>query len=118
MTQKEMLIEFITQSINDLSCASCVSPEDNCYVCLPKHQANHLLSNGVTVIPCKIGDPVWCVRNSKGTKYASQGIASQIYFNDRMEIVIVVKNIARGVFGKMVFLTKEDAERAIEEGKR
>lgn len=66
-------------------------------------------------LPCKIGDAVWAIRNYRGTRYAQQGFVNDMYLTQEMKLIIVVKNIARGEFGKEVFLTKEDAEMKLAE---
>ena len=64
-------------------------------------------------LPCRIGDRVWAIRNYKGILHPQEGIVSDMYFSSNMELVICVKNIARGIWGKAVFATKEEAEAEI-----
>lgn len=64
-------------------------------------------------IPCKIGDRVWAIRNFKGVKHAESGIVNDMLFTKEMKLQIVVKYVARGEWGKVVFATKEEAEAAI-----
>ena len=65
-------------------------------------------------IPCKIGDKVLAIRSYSGHKRAVEGIVSEMYFlGEDMELVVVVKNVARGIFGERIFHTKEEAEEAI-----
>ena len=77
--------------------------------------ADFLLANGVTVQPCKIGDTVWTIRDFKGIKHPQEGIVSDMYFTKDMSLHIVVKYVARGEFGKTVFLTREEAEAKLRE---
>ena len=42
--------------------------------------AEYLLANGVIVLPCKIGDMVWAIRDYKGIKQPQEGIVSDMYF--------------------------------------
>jgi hypothetical protein len=66
-------------------------------------------------LPCKIGDTMWTIRCGRGcTKTAQQGIVSEMFFTNEMRLMIVVKYVARGEFGKTVFHTQEEAEEAIE----
>ena len=65
--------------------------------------------------PCKIGDCVYAIRNYKGVEQAQQGIVSEMFFTSDMELCIVVRHIARGKWGKTVFATSEECERAIKE---
>ena len=65
-------------------------------------------------IPCKIGDTVFSVRNYHMTKKVMSGKVSEMYFvGEEMTLCIVVKNIARGVWGKDVFGTRGEAEKAL-----
>ena len=65
-------------------------------------------------LPCKIGDAVWGIRNYKGVKHPQQGFVSEMFFRESdMALMIVVKNICRGEFGKTVFKTFEEAEERI-----
>lgn len=64
-------------------------------------------------IPCRIGDQVWAIRNYKGVCHPQQGIVSELFFTPDMQLVIVVKHIARGEWGQAVFATKGEAEAAI-----
>ena len=65
-------------------------------------------------VPCKIGDRVWAIRSYKGIKKAQEGIVSEMFFTPDMHIMIVVKNVARGFWGKTVFGTLKEAENATE----
>lgn len=78
-----------------------------------RHIADHLLANGVIVPPCKVGDRVWAVRDYKGHKHAQEGIVSEMFFTSDMKLMIVVKAIARGFWGKTVFLSREEAKKAL-----
>lgn len=75
--------------------------------------ADYLLENDVIVPPCKIGDKVWAICNRGGVKRPQESIVSDMYFTKNMEIVIVARYVARGIWGKTVFLTEEEAERAL-----
>lgn len=69
-------------------------------------------------LPCKMGDHVWGIHKFNYHKYVvQQGVVNQMYFGDDMRLCICVKNVCRGEWGKTVFATKEEAERAIEERK-
>lgn len=64
-------------------------------------------------LPVRIGEVAWAIRNYRGTKYAQKGFVNEMYFTQDMKLHIVVKNIARGEFGKTVFLTRSEAEEAL-----
>ena len=66
-------------------------------------------------LPCKIGQSAWMIRNYKGERHPQLGEISEMYFTPQMELVIVVKYVGRGIYGKNVFLCKEDAEAALAE---
>lgn len=69
------------------------------------------------VLPCKIGDTVWGIAEQFGRIKAREGVVPQMYFGENMEIVIIVKNVATGLWGKKIFAAKEECERAIRERK-
>lgn len=66
-------------------------------------------------LPCAVGDTVWGIRSYKGIKYAQQGFVSDMFYNQNMELMIVIKHICRGCWGKKVFGTQEAAEAALKE---
>ena len=126
MTERERLIKLIEQCSCHYSppctgeCCECHNVE--MYDRNIEHIADHLLANGVIVPPCKVGDMVY--RIGKGNEiikalvadwkkeaagdwlfrafYSVNGSSVTILFSDR--------NI-----GKTVFLTREEAEKALEE---
>lgn len=77
--------------------------------------ADLMIANGVTVLPCKLGDRVWAIRCYKGVLQPQEGIVNEMFFCDDMRLCIVVKHIARGEWGKTVFATEEEAQAAIRE---
>ena len=72
--------------------------------------ADHLLSNGVIVAPCKIGETVYIVI-SKESRYCK----SYAYVR---KSTLTYENLERVIadFGKTVFLTKEEAEAKMKGG--
>lgn len=66
-------------------------------------------------LPCKMGDTVWAIRNYRGVKHPQKGVVDSMFFTKNMRLLIVVKHIARGEWGKEVFSTKEEAEKALKE---
>lgn len=69
------------------------------------------------VVPCKIGEFVWAIRNYQGVPHPQQGKVSEMYFTKDMRLQIVVSHIARGYWGETIFATYGEAEKAIREGK-
>lgn len=80
--------------------------------------ADHLIKNNGTVLPCKIGDEVWCIRSYNRNKaHPQKGQVVGMYYADDMRLVIHVKNIGRGFWGDRVFATEEEAlENIMKEG--
>lgn len=89
-----------------------------------KDEPEIVLDNDITCIleevptayeapPFKIGDTAWTHRTYKGVTHAQEGVVSQMFYNKDMELVITIKHVSRGLLGKKVFLTKEDAEQAL-----
>lgn len=86
-----------------------------CEVCFGDF-ANHLLSNGVTILPCKIGDEVWGISSyNHCSKHVKKGIVHEMFYGDDMRLCIAVKGVCRGVWGEKVFGTEEEALKALEE---
>ena len=84
----------------------------------PEEMAIYMQLKGVRVLPCMIGDRVWAKRNYKGTATATAGVVSEMFYTNKMELVIVVKSVARGKWGERVFATQAECERAIHGGKQ
>ena len=76
--------------------------------------ADYLIANGVTVLPCKLGDTAWGIRRCHLGNAVKQGEVYQMYFGEDMRLCICVKNVCRGEWGVNVFGTKEEAEEAVE----
>ncbi len=108
MTEKDRLIELIQNARNAYMDDAVVSEEEFITDFLT-------YCNDVVVLPCAIGDTVWALQSRNGRLYPKQGVVSSMFFNGDMVLVVVVKNISRGEFGKAVFLTKEEAEQAAKE---
>ncbi len=56
MSERERLIELIHKALLDMRGKYVGMPVKRC-----KHIADYLLEHGVIVLPCKVGDTVWCV---------------------------------------------------------
>lgn len=67
-------------------------------------------------IPCKIGDKVWAIRKYNGEYVTRRGVVSEMFFvGEEMQLCVVVKGVARGVWGRDVFPTQEEAEKRLRE---
>ena len=82
--------------------------------------ADHLIANGVTVLPCKVGDRLYEVTGRKTISvYKVKAIRVEL-FGLFIEWDIVegfvwqsLSGINAGEIGKTVFLTSEEAEKAL-----
>ena len=131
MTEKERLIELITaglklsaqentKRIKDLvkNHGRYNSKTDRA-ISIQEELANYLLENGVIVPPVKVGDTVYCIEViedigiDKGTVYAIS------YTNIGCFSVKYISGLRydhpHGCIGKTVFLTREEAEKALKE---
>lgn len=103
MTDRDRLIELLNQTRGTYFFAG----DDNLNLL-----ADHLLSNGVIVPPCKVGDTVW----HKEEGYLLDSYKIKFIYND-----MTASNISRDLLfsvkdiGKTVFLTKEEAEEKLKE---
>lgn len=114
MTERERLIELLSNI--DYACDNGGNLQDKI-----EFIADYLLSNGVIVPPCKVGDVVYILAGPNGHKY-EKDICEGFYIGDDGVVQVRVRNMkgnhgTYGVFGKTVFLTREEAEKALEEGK-
>lgn len=109
---RDRLIELIDDFIRDVDVSHWYSDE------LDEKLADHLLANGVIVPPCKEGDTMYC----DGKLFADhcQGeimsfpvdiVRTEVCSTFRGEIDMIFEF---NDFGKKVFLTKEEAEKALE----
>ena len=122
---RERLIEILNKKY-DHFCDQCGVNKDSHYT---ENLADYLLDNGVVVPPCKVGSKVYKItRNQvKECEVTFVGISA----DERCSHFNFVENYADGTFyksysmvfdviGKTVFLTREEAERALrkeDEGK-
>ena len=65
-------------------------------------------------LPCKVGDEVWCLRDTRVYNKPVKGVVSEIYFLDNMDMCIVVRRLCRGRWGERVFATEQEAQAAID----
>lgn len=73
----------------------------------------HAPAVDAVVLPCKVGDTVWGIRNYNGVSHPQQGKVDQMYYTNDMRLHIKIKHICIGEWGKKIFLTREEAEAAI-----
>ena len=65
-------------------------------------------------LPCKVGDEVWCIRDTKVYQKPVKGTVTEIYFRDNMDMCIVVRRLCRGRCGESVFATEQETQAAID----
>lgn len=105
---RDRLIELIQNSVN------------GCARHWAEIIADHLLKNGVIVPPCKVGDTVYYLEGSRildGTVKSFSTIMKDNYFVVYVETKYSLLNVARfgyWMFGRKIFLTREEAERTLE----
>lgn len=63
-------------------------------------------------LPCKIGDTVYGIRRYQD-RIVKSGTVSEMFYNQNMELIIAIKNVCRGCWGKQIFGTREEAEAAL-----
>ena len=118
---KEKLIELlkeIAHKVNDDDCRDC---DGDCVQCAYENIADYLLENGVICPPCKVGDTVWF---NTFKKNATVCVGIQPHKVERIDILLVCDTkqlietkIYDWEIGERVFLTKEEAQKALEERK-
>ena len=65
MTDRERLIGLLSEyDFDSTFCNICERADDDCAVCGSERLADYLLSNGIIVLPCKVGDKVYEVTTS------------------------------------------------------
>ena len=89
-----------------------------------KHIANHLLANGVIVPPCKVGDVVYQVTRNFISEFRVRFVeiatcGNLFLHTDLISGIIYTGEVfSESDIGKTVFLTREEAERALKEMKK
>lgn len=116
MGDRDRLIELVCKGIQEFgkSTVKCSADE---YI------ADYLIVNGVIVPPCKVGQTVWILFSIEKT-IKSREIESIMQRHKSWtmrftngDCFTVWDNAEDEYFGKTVFLTKEEAEKALEEKK-
>ena len=87
-------------------------PDDLPYKASVKRVLMQASEANAVPLPCKVGDEVWTIRSySNSNKAIKKGKVSEMYYIDEsMRLCIVVKGIARGEWGKVVFPSYESAQ--------
>ena len=135
---RDRLIELLKKLDFDYGEECVVAAEDG-YKCAPdfaEYFADHLLANGVIMPPCKVGDSVYEIeKNCLGCLHFTDGgysdwcgctlddskLMFECDFDKECLYHIIPKKFTYGMieqFGKTVFLTREQAEKALVERSR
>jgi hypothetical protein len=118
MTDREKLIELLITADDyeervclGNSCKTCPYKGTDCTY---KAKADHLIANGVKVLPCKIGDEFWTdwvgitkVKCSMLTQKADGSWKGRFSIDNGWGSSV---NVSLEEIGKTLFLTKEEAE--------
>ena len=64
-------------------------------------------------LPCKIGDKVFGLRRYNDQRLLKTGKVSQMYYDDDMNLVICVRQVCRGIWGRDIFGNEADARAAL-----
>ena len=108
---RERLVELLkSKSCWNNDCPECGCEKCDCIAVMngdAEHIADYLIANGAVVPPCKVGDVI----------YETDGI--RIYESIIRKVIYETKGIAfdESAIGKSVFLSRDDAERALKGGK-
>ena len=126
---RDRLIKLIinADTYDSYECKLCTKDDDACDCCYAEKLADHLLANGVIVPPCKVGDTVHYIEgayyNSIRQTARPIKVTEISWKSSRSGKDLGFALIANGTrykfssIGKTVFLTKEEAERALAERK-
>ena len=93
--------------------------------CIEAMIADFLLAEGVIVPPCKVGQTVWVLNQSRGAIYENRIACIKVRSESRYKNTIRVeyhnslgeasyRKFTWAQIGRQVFLTREEAEKALE----
>ena len=124
MGDRDRLIELLKKD----NCPSPFLCDEKCKYanlkrCYEARTADHLIANGVIVLPCKVGDKLYIlysvtkeIEECDITGFIIQTKHDVIQFKDGTIYTIWDKDY-NAHFGKTLFLTREEAEKALERSK-
>ena len=111
---RDRLVELLKKA-DDYASGVCTDYNEAQEVC-----TDFLLSNGVIVPPCKVGDKVYRTFGNYCGEKIFEGVVDQISIYNNREIRFWVYGHPLGFachdIGKTVFLTREEAEKALRGG--
>lgn len=106
---RDRLIELLNKKY-DHFCDQCGVNKDSHYI---ENLADYLLSNGVIVPPCNVGDKVWEINTENPFEEDLRVIETKV---EGFFVGTSIDIHSMDSFGKTVFLTKEEAEKALKGG--
>lgn len=125
--QNEMrnrLVELLLEAdvYDSYECKLC-NDDYSCTRCYMTKFADHLIENGVIVPPCKLGSEIYMLvtRHTKSFEWENKKMFLQNNQHTFIKKTTFTKsNLFKVIeeFGKTVFLTKEEAEQALEEAEQ
>lgn len=112
MKDRERLIELIRKAKKNTKGANCDLEREMLF-------ADYLLQSGVIVPPCKVGDTVYCIYRNRETLewYIKEMTVYSISLHDtgfKIYVTPIISYIEMEI-GVRLFLTREEAERALAE---
>ena len=118
MTDRDRMIEILQDTLHEWECDVSIKTLTEI--------TEHLIANGVIVPPCKVGDFVYVIRRKEKRKKG--GYWNSICFTKKVMQTAIKDGTAYidckratktdfSLVGKTVFLTREEAEKALEEKK-
>ena len=117
MSERERLIELLKQNCHckDEDCSNC----NRNGICFTHREADYLLENGVVVLPVKVGGIVWVIYNK--CVMPANVLAVYVDKSGGMFDLKISTEGLKSVVNKdytfdMIYLTKEQAEKALEGG--
>lgn len=124
---RDRLVELIAEGrelCDQIPCEGCTRSCKGLNDCIAKVQADHLLVNGVIVPPCKVGDLVYYLNFYNHLmlykdKYYEAEVIRIVITKHGVSVIIRIRGehttyeIPDVEFGKTVFLTREEAKRAL-----
>lgn len=112
---RDRLIDLLKQADFDYTAECCEISENGSlpYPPLEERFAANLLANGVIVPPVKVGQTVYYLHEYVNRVYEGE-VTSFIYVSDTNRFGIHYDG-GYGIFGRYVFLTREEAEKALAE---
>ncbi len=123
LSEKQELLDFLTADLDEAIDMS-GGTQFNGTV---EHLADYLLEHGVIVLPCKVGDTVYSYDedlyalldyriNQITLSDGNPTLYSGVCFNE--DVLLSDIDFVESDIGKTVFLTREEAERALKERER